>query len=311
MLTNSELQRTIREQKQAVLVVNLHSRKSAGLFAEAKEALERHGIALQATHAIKDSKRVPDLIATAVKAGCRWLILGGGDGTVNSAIDALAYQDVVLGLLPLGTSNNFARSLGIPLSLESAVDLLTRGEVVNCNLGKVGGKYFANAASIGLTAAFTRDASHWLKRYLGRLAYGLAGIRKLVFHQPFACHFSARERNGTVRTHQVIIGNGRIHGGMLLAPNASIANRQLIFFTLGGPSRWQLIRTWSLAVFGRHTTTPEANFFSTIEVAIETDPVLPIDMDGHVTARTPARFTLAPDALKLIAPANFEQPPGA
>lgn len=310
MLTKQDLEGVIREKNQAVLVVNMHSRRSARRFSAAREALVRGGISLVASYPVRHPERIPEVVKEAVAGGCRWLILGSGDGTVSSVVDSLAYQDVALGLLPLGTSNSFARTLGIPRSLGGAVDVLIHGKVADVDLGKVNDHYFANAASIGLSAAVTRSASHGLKRYFGRLAYPLGGIKTLLSYKPFECRFSAAERSGTVRTHQVMVANGRIHGGMLLAPDASADNRNLIFFTLGETSRWQLVKTWALASLGRHTTLPEANYFVTRDVMIDTVPALPVDIDGEVTTHTPVRITLAPEALRVVVPAAFEEPLG-
>jgi len=115
------------------------------------------------------------------------VIVGGGDGTISSIVDYFAHQDVVLGILPLGTGNSFARTLGIPLTLEGAVDVIVHGKVADIDLGKVDQDYFANIASIGFSAEVARNSSNRLKKLLGPLAYGLVAVREFVRHRSFSC----------------------------------------------------------------------------------------------------------------------------
>jgi diacylglycerol kinase-like protein len=102
------------------------------------------------------------VIQVAIARGNKLIVVGGGDGTLSAIVDYFAYQNVVVGLLPLGTGNSFARSLGIPLSLEGAIEGITNGKVVDIDLGKVDGDYFANVASIGFSAEVARKTSRRL-----------------------------------------------------------------------------------------------------------------------------------------------------
>ena len=92
------------------------------------------------------------------------LIVGGGDGSICEAARRLAYLDMALGILPLGTTNNFARTLGLPLNLAGATDVLAAGKVADVDLGRVGDDFFANLVSAGLSAYVAANVPHQLKR---------------------------------------------------------------------------------------------------------------------------------------------------
>ena len=106
----------------AALIVNTRSRSGERTFFKALDRLEELGVPLGATYAIRDPVRLPETVREVLYEGpgYRFLILGGGDGSVSSVVDFLAHHDVTLGLLPPGTANDFARTLEIPADIEKA-----------------------------------------------------------------------------------------------------------------------------------------------------------------------------------------------
>lgn len=147
-----QLQEALQRERAAIVVVNTGSRKARRLVHDALERFEQHRITVLGRYQVSDGASLQATLRDAIAAhDCRLVVVGGGDGTVSEAVDFLAGQDRVLGLLPLGTSNNFARTLGIPLGLDAAVDVIASGKVADVDLGRVDGDYFANVASVGLT----------------------------------------------------------------------------------------------------------------------------------------------------------------
>jgi len=197
MTTKQDVENLIKEEKIAAPVVNTHARKGERLFVRAQDALTTRGISLIASSPVKDSVHLPAVVNDLVRRGCKLIVVGGGDGTLSSIVGALAYQDAVLGLPPLGTRNSFARTRGLPLSLDEAVEVVVRGKGADIDLGKVNGDYVANVASIGLSAAVARTVSCRLNRHFGRCAYWIAGARIFLSFQPFVCRFVSQERTTT------------------------------------------------------------------------------------------------------------------
>ena len=147
-------------------------------------------------HPVTDPRRLPQALAAAVDSGADLIVVGGGDGTLSEAAHQLAHRDVCLGVLPLGTTNNFARSLGLPLHLPAALRILTEGKVADVDLGHVAGRHFANLTSLGLSVQVAEHVPHLLKRIVGRAAYPLTALALLPRHRPFTARLGLIEATG-------------------------------------------------------------------------------------------------------------------
>jgi diacylglycerol kinase family enzyme len=172
MLSKAELGAEIRRLREAVLVVNTASRHGERSFSAARAGLEKHGIRVVESYPVRTPSQLPKIVESAIRAGHRLVVVGGGDGTLSSVVGAFAYADAVLGVLPLGTGNSFAQTLTVPGRLDAALDVIANGKVVDVDLGIVNGAYFANVVTIGLSAdvarrrrsAMRRSARCWLAR---------------------------------------------------------------------------------------------------------------------------------------------------
>ncbi len=182
------LAQEITQNRRAVLVVNTRSRRGARAYSGAKRRLTEAGIILDASYPVRHAERLPEIVREEIARGRKFVIVGGGDGTISSVIDHFAYASVVFGLLPLGTANSFARTLGIPLDLPGAIDVLVREVVFDVDLGKINDGYFANGSSIGMPAIVGRATPHALKKWLGRGAYLLVGTSKFMRYGAFPMH---------------------------------------------------------------------------------------------------------------------------
>ena len=109
------LEQEIKRSRRAVLVVNTRSRYGAHAYSEAKRLLAEPGITLDAAYPVRNAERLQAIVQEEIVKGRKFIILGGGDGTISSVVDHFAYASVVFGVLPLGTANSFARTLGISL----------------------------------------------------------------------------------------------------------------------------------------------------------------------------------------------------
>jgi YegS/Rv2252/BmrU family lipid kinase len=245
-------------------------------------------------------------LAAAVDLRPDLLVAGGGDGTLSLASRHLAYRDIALGVLPMGTTNNFARTLGIPLDVAGAVSLLTNGKVADVDLGEAGGTFFANLVSVGLSGHVAATVPHGLKQLLGRAAYPLTAAARLPAHRPFRATVTAGDERRTLTTHQLNIANGSFHAGRPITADSSADDRLLVAYTLGSGGRLSLIAaTARHALAGARRSHAEPTFLATSELWLHTDPPLPLDIDGEVHGRTPVRITLAGNALRVMVAPGF------
>ena len=149
--------------KSAILIVNAKSRRGAEAFDEACALLKAAGVDLIDAQAIKDPRKMGPAIRRAIKAA-PMVIVGGGDGSLSESIDDFVGADTVFALLPLGTANSFARTIGIPLDLEGAIGVIAKGRRLAIDLGKINDDYFLNNAAMGLAPVVAETVPHGLKR---------------------------------------------------------------------------------------------------------------------------------------------------
>lgn len=298
----------------AVLVVNARSRRAGALQHRLAPALARRGVVLDAVRVVRDPARdLVDVVTGLLDAAPGMLVLAGGDGTLASVVDHLAGRPTVLGYLPLGTTNNTGRSLGLPLRLGAALDVVAHGRTARVDLGDAGGDLFSNLVSVGVSSVVAGRTPHGLKRALGRGAYALTAAAALHRHPPFTAHVEVDGRTWTVRTHQLNVANGRVHAGVPVAADAWIDDHLLTVYALGGPARGstvlaaaaQAATPWRAGTVKGHRTGTH--------VRVVTDRVLPLDVDGEVTGvvgpDAPLDVRVAPAALRVRVPARRGDPP--
>lgn len=232
----SALQAALQQERRAVLVVNTRSRRGERSYATAKRLLKEAGVRIEAAYPVRNAERLPDIVRSEIEKGRSLIIVGGGDGTVSSVVDDFAYRDVAFGLLPLGTANSFARTLGIPLDLAGAVEVIARGNVADIDLGAINGDYFANGAAIGLPSAIARATPHGLKRWPGRAAYPIVALNKLARLPAFECTVTVGDQSRTQRTLDIAIAISGYQGGALIAPDANVDDGRVVVQILKGVS---------------------------------------------------------------------------
>jgi YegS/Rv2252/BmrU family lipid kinase len=289
----------------AALIVNTRSRTGERAFFQALDHLQEMHVPLGVTYPIRDPARLPEAVQEVLGDGYEFLILGGGDGTVSSVVDFLADRGTLLGLLPLGTANDFARTLDIPEDIEEACKLIANGKVVDIDLGLAGDNFYVNVASVGLSVEATRALSPWLKKSTGPLAYPVAAIRAFLKHEPFSARLTFPEGDHEPveydRLLQVAVGNGRFYGGgMIVGLESGIDDKTLDIYAIDLGRRRDLIGAVRYLKSGDFIKTDGVHNFRTPRVRLETDPDLPVNIDGEVVTRTPQDFSVAQNALNVL-----------
>jgi len=290
--------------REAVLVVNARSRRGRDLFQQARAKLKEAGITLLAAHGVRDPKKLIPTVKEAVRSGAPMVIVGGGDGSLSSTVDELVDRDCVFALLPLGTANSFARTLGIPLDLDGAIRTIATGKRRRVDLGIIDGDYFANAASMGLSPMIGKTVPHNLKRYLGIFGYLIWAVRCTFRFRPFKLSIDDGKEKRTMWSTEVRIFNGRFHGGVELADEAEVDSGEIVVQAVTGQSMLKLAWDWFAKYFklpARHSMTLE---FRGRRLLIDTKPRLPISIDGEVLAKTPAVVEVAERAIDVVVPAD-------
>ncbi|MFY1634167.1 diacylglycerol/lipid kinase family protein [Solwaraspora sp. WMMB335] len=305
MRTKQELSDAIRQQRRAALIVNAKSRRGRQLYTDARERLTGAGFTLVGTYPVDEPGELERSLDAAVALAPDLLVAGGGDGTIGAAARLLAHRDIALGLLPLGTTNNFARTLGIPLELDAAVGILTDGKVIDVDLGLAGGMPFANHVGIGLSAEVMTRTPPPLKRAIGKLAYPVTAAALTVSHRPLRFTVRAEGQVREIHSHQLYVANGGHQAGRPIAADANADDRLLVAYPVGGRTRRSLMgATVRNAATGHRRTLRHDPFLAVGELWVETDRPAPVEIDGEVCGETPMRITIDANALRVMAAAS-------
>ena len=289
--------------RQAVLVVNAHSRRGRALFREAAEKLAEAGIEIISAHAVRNPRKLVPTMQEAVRSGAPMVIVGGGDGSLSCTVDEVVDRDCVFALLPLGTANSFARTLGIPLDLDGAIQVIATGKRRRIDLGMINGDYFANCAAMGLSPMIGEGVPHKLKRYLGRVGYLIWAIYCLIRFHPFRLTVDDGREVRTIWATEVRIANGSFHGGVELVEQADVDSGEIVIQAVTGRSSLRLIWDWFAKYWklpARHAVSEE---FHARCLSIDTRPRQRISIDGEVLAKTPAVVQVAERAIEVVVPA--------
>lgn len=290
------------EIKSAALVVNAMSRKGQKMFEQACAAMEGLPYPVDA-HAVENPDNLEDTVRAALAKKPDLLILGGGDGTMSGLVDLMVGHDVILGVLPLGTANSFARTLGIPLDIAGAVEVIRTGAPRRIDLGMIDGDYFANCAAMGISPKIAETVPHRLKKYLGRAGYlGWAAYQFLRF-RPFTLIVGEGDAAERMRVVEVRISNGPYHGGMELIESAEVDSGEIVVQAVCGHVKRRLIGNWFAHAIKHEARHEEVREFRGKALRVDTIPKLPISIDGEVLAHTPVMAKIAAGVIRVMAPA--------
>lgn len=231
------------------------------------------------------------------------VIVAGGDGTINAVIGALVGQPKALGIIPLGTANDLARTLGIPRDVPAAGAVIAAGLVRCIDVTTVNGHYFCNVASIGLSVDIARRLTGQTKRRWGVFAYALASLRALRQLRRFHAVIRTPEGATPTRSVQIAVGNGKFYGGgMVVAEDATIFDHQLHIYSLEVEHWWEMLALFPALRRGSHIHWRRTRTLVSPEVRITTRRPRTIDIDGELVLRTPADFRVLPAAVSVLCP---------
>lgn len=286
--------------RSALLVVNPYSRQGQKSLPVIRYHLEAMGLRL-----LQRSSPHPSQLSQLIldhKDNIDLVIIGGGDGTLNAAISGIIRTQLPLGILPLGTANDLARTLQIPPTLPEACEIIAKGKHQAIDLGKVNGQYFFNVASLGLSVDITNKLTKSAKRRWGVLAYAITACQVLFKSRPFSVKIHHQGEVIKAKTVQIAIGNGRHYGGgMTIVHDAAIHDQRLDLYSLEIRHWWEMINLLPSLWLGRYPEN-KVRLLEGKEFLIETKKPRRINTDGEITVETPAKFEVVPHALRVIVP---------
>ncbi|MFC5651405.1 diacylglycerol kinase [Paenibacillus solisilvae] len=242
--------------------------------------------------------------AEAADRGFDIIIAAGGDGTLYEVINGLAEKDFrpQVGILPLGTTNDFARALGIPKHWEYAVDLITQQYTKPIDLGRANQRYFINIAGGGSLTELTYEVPSKLKTMIGQLAYYMKGLEKMTRLRPTELRLKAKEIG---EMHEeimmfLICNSNSVGGFEKLAPEANLEDGLFDVIVLKKCNLGEFIRIVSLALRGEHFNDPHIVHFQTNELIVTTPDYVQLNLDGEYGGTLPCTFTMLPSHLNIF-----------
>jgi len=227
----------------------------------------------------------------------------GGDGLIGAVAGVLNDRDAVLGVLPGGRGNDFARTLGIPLDPRAACEVLAGGTVRALDLGEAGGRAFIGIASCGFDSDANRIANE-ARLIRGNLVYAYGALRALASWQPTT--FSIRLDGGESRRavgYTVAAANSKAYGGgMWLAPAAALDDGLLDVVIVGHVPKLRFLRLLPTVFKGQHVLQPNVEVFRAKEIEISAERPFTLYADGDPIASLPVKVRALPGAVKVIVP---------
>jgi YegS/Rv2252/BmrU family lipid kinase len=247
---------------------------------------------------------ITELALKAKNQGYEKIIVGGGDGTINEAINALVGSDVKLGVLPLGRGNDFARNLGIKEDLDFACSVLDQGKVRTVDVVKVNGsRYYGSVGGIG----FDSEVASWANRYK-KFAPGintyLLGILAKIFTFKFKkveITYDTKHYKGEILL--AAFGNTKWYGGGInITPTALMDDGWLDICIVEKINKIKLLFLFPSTFKGNHTKFQEVKLHRAKNISINSETPLQLLGDGEIICQTPVYLRVVPQALRVIAP---------
>ncbi|MBD1370770.1 diacylglycerol kinase [Hazenella sp. IB182357] len=234
------------------------------------------------------------------------VIAGGGDGTIHEVVNGLACHPhrPKLGILPGGTTNDFARGLKLPKDLTEACAVIARGKTQAIDVGKYRDRYFINVAAAGKITEITYEAPSRLKTMVGPLAYYAKAMEKIgTLHKPFVVRVEADHKTLEQEILLMVVANSVSVGGFeKLAPTADLSDGLLDVLILPKLHIPDLLQLAALAYRGEHIHDSRLIYFQTSQLKVDTPEPFKLNLDGEWGGELPGTFELLPRHLEVFCP---------
>lgn len=270
-------------------------------LADILQRLEQGGIetSCHATTGENDAKLAA---MEAIERKFDMIIAAGGDGTLNEVINGMANQSYrpPLGIIPAGTTNDFARALGIPRQWEAACDIIIGQHVQAIDIGQANEQYFINIAGGGSITELTYEVPSKLKTMLGQLAYYMKGLEKLPYIRPISLKVMSEAQQFSGQAMIFLVANSNsVAGFEKLAPEASISDGLFDVFILKKCNLADLVRVVTAASRGELVHDPHIIYFKASQLTITSDDYVQMNLDGEFGGTLPCEISILPSHIHI------------
>lgn len=256
-------------------------------------------------------ERVAEIVRAALDRGFDTFVAAGGDGTVSGVAGGLVRRGIPMGIIPVGTGNALARELGIPVSIEGALSLLTeKHDTAHIDAIQVGDQFFVLNISVGISALTMRDTERQDKRRFGVMAYIWTGIGKLFGVQPHRFTVEVDGQMVQVRASEITIANSGAMGdpSFRWGPHVRLDDGRLDVCIVHARTAVDYLRVTQDVLLGQQQRSSNIRCLSVERsISISADRPLPVQADGELIGHTPVQIQLVPGAVQVIVPATDER----
>lgn len=299
------------DRKEAVIIVNpkAHNRPGGKKLSRADEWLRAEGWAAKWLETSGPGEATA-MAAKAAARGVPLVFVCGGDGTLNEAVNGLAGSETAIAVIPGGTSNLWAREVGLAKEPAEAVQLAVQGVRRRVDLGRAGERYFLLMAGYGIDAAVIHRVSLGMKGWLGASAYVLSAARRAMSYRGSRVTVTMDGERRRLSMLLLVAGNTRRYAGVTQITREAVADDGRLDVCLyEGRGRWDIIWLGLLTLLGCHGRSKKVTQrqVSGLTVTPEEEPLL-VQLDGDAIDDTPPEVTIAPGALWAMTPDGVTSP---
>ena len=232
----------------------------------------------------------------------KYILIAGGDGTVDSVVNAMAKNGISLpiGILPVGTANDFSKFLGMPSDVEEACKQILSSEVKSVDLGSINDKYFVNVASTGLFTDVSQKTDVNLKNTIGKLAYYLKGLEELPNFRKLHVNILSKEEEFDGEMYLLLVFNGATAGNFNLATRADACDGLLDIIMFKAVQIYELLPLFIKVLKGEHLDSNKVLYFKTDYLKVECHEDIVTDIDGEKGPDFPLEIKCIKGGLKIL-----------
>jgi diacylglycerol kinase (ATP) len=286
-----------------LFIVNTHAGKSKTkeTWKKIQYHLQRYGLEYEVYYTSQPKAAIE--AAKQAEGVYTHVIAVGGDGTIHEVVNGLTGQNTVLGVIPTGTGNDFARMLNIPKDPSLAIKTLMESCQTSIDLLEMNNTYIASAIGIGVDGAVAEDINRksWKKR-IGAFGYVISMLKLIFTFPPFTLHLDIDEQPLVFQNCWLVaVGNSKFYGGgMKICPYAQYDDGLLDICIVHNLSQVELLRIFPTVFSGKHVFYPNVVYLKGYKVRVQTDPIVPVHGDGEILGKTPSEIIVRPKSLTVI-----------